>query len=219
MGTYGCPRCGAPVRPITDPDLGGTSPAPDPDSWWCEADGVVAPLLPAQEPSVHALLEHLTASSYPSWVPWPLPQGWSVAGAAAVGLRRRTASVLAVSGPDPLGGLGDLLVICEEPGTGLGARLAGVDGPDPGPHLRHLEPHTRVQVDGHATPLWWLAVSQDRDVLVGEATGRWLWLITWPATSGVLVHDQWQLVDMHDLLAELEVIPLTGLSTRLPDVA
>jgi hypothetical protein len=73
-------------------------------------------------------------------------------------------------------------------------------------------------VDGHATALWWLAVSQDRDVLVGEASGRWLWLITWPATSGVLVHDQWQLVDMHDLLAELEIVPLTGLSSRLPGV-
>jgi len=213
MGTYGCPRCGAPVRPSTEVDLGRAAAA-DRDSWWCESDGLVAPLVPAREPSVHALLEHLTASSHPSWVPWPLPHGWSVAGAASVGLVRRTASVLAMSGPDPLGGLGDLLVVCEEAGTGLGARLAGVEGPDPGLHLRHLEPHTRLQVDGHATPLWWLG-GRDRDVFVGEASGRWLWLITWPATSGAIIRDGLMLADLHDLVAQLEMIPLNGLSTRL----
>lgn len=213
---YACPRCGAAVRapdPRGDPVDPGAAPV---ELWWCEADGLVAPLVPALDPSVHALLDHLSTSTHPTWLPWPLPQGWSVAGAASVGITRRTASVLALSGPDPLGGLGDLLVICEEPGTGLGSRLAGVDGPDPGPEIRHVEPHTRVQVDGHATPLWWVGSQRDRDVLVGEAGGAWLWLVAWPATSGVLVHDRWALVDLHDLVAELEVVPLTGLSERLP---
>ena len=220
MGRYTCPRCGGPVRGSAAGDGGGdhdsASQQGDADAWWCDTDGLVPPLVPAEEPSVHAVLAHLSTSTYPSWVPWPLPAGWSVAGATSVGLNRRVASVVALSGPDPLGGLGDQLVVCEEPGTGLGACLAGVDGPDPGPLLRHLDPHTRVQVDGRAAPLWWLATQHDRDVLVGEAGGRWLWLISWPATSGVLVHDQWQLVDLHDLTAELELVPLTGLSERLP---
>lgn len=215
---YGCPRCGAPVRSPDRSDPAATGASPD-DLWWCQADGFVDPLVPAVEPSVDVLLDHLSSSTYPTWLPWPLPVGWSVAGVASVGVSRRTGSVVALSGPDPLDGPGDLLVVCEDPGTGLGCRLAGVKGPDPGPEIRLAEPHTRVQVNGHATPLWWIGSARDRDVLVGEASGRWLWLVAWPATSGVLVHERWQLVDLHDIVAELELVPLTGLSERLPGVA
>ncbi len=215
---YGCPRCGAPVSSLDRPGPPAVEAASR-DLWWCEADGLVDPLMPAVEPSVHVLLDHLTTSPYPTWLPWPLPEGWSVAGVTSAGLTRRTASVAALSGPDPLGGPGDLLVVCEDPGTGLGCRLAGVAGPDPGPEIRPTEPHTRVQVDGHATPLWWVGSPRDRDVLVGEAGGRWLWLVAYPATSGVLVHDRWQLVDLHDLVSELELVPLTGLCGRLLGVA
>ncbi len=222
---YTCPRCGAPVQ-ATQPDREWTwrdepawpepSPASDDGLWWCQTDGAVAPYVPAHEPTVHALLDHLSGSSLPTWLPWPLPEGWSVAGVASVGPTRRTASVAALSGPDPLGGPGDLLVVCEEPGTGLGSRLAGVPGPDPGPQLRHVAPQARLQVDGRATALWWVGADRDRDVLVGEASGCWLWLVAWPATSGALVHEGWHLVDLHDLTAELDLIPLTGLCERLP---
>jgi len=63
--------------------------------------------------------------------------------------------------------------------------------------------------------MWWIGGANDRDVFVGEASGRWLWIVAWPATAGALVHEGLPLVDLRDLMGQLEMIPLTGLCPRL----
>jgi hypothetical protein len=93
----------------------------------------------------------------PIWVPWPPPPGWLVAGFAGAGDDNSGASavVVALSGPDPLGGgPADLVLVAEEPGTGLGASFAGLPGPDPGPGFDRSAPVAKVQVGGHPVPMW-----------------------------------------------------------------
>ncbi|WP_372492796.1 DUF6758 family protein, partial [Micromonospora foliorum] len=72
----------------------------------------------------------------------------------------------AFAGPAPRGGgPADLVLVAEGPGVGLGTRLAGVAGPDPGPelvdaltdpgpgHPDHVG-QAKIKVGGHPTPLW-----------------------------------------------------------------
>jgi hypothetical protein len=199
-----CPRCATPVS------------RDDSGRWWCDSDGHVAAVSPPVEPSVHSLLSHLSDVRSPTWLPWPMPAQWSLAGVCWVGDEDGgdQATVTACSGPDIISGVADLLIVCEEPAVGLGAYYADVPGLDVGAQVIGTPPALHVEVAGRATPLWWLG-GQDRDVFVGEASGRWLWLIAWPATTGVVIRNGLQLVDLHDLTAQLEMIPLNGLSPRL----
>jgi hypothetical protein len=120
---------------------------------------------------------------------------------------------VACGGPNPLGGFGELVVIAEEPGVGLGARWAGLPGLDPGERLATTTgPHARIHAAGHPTALWCID-SDDRAVFVGEALGLWLWVILWPA-SGALVYDGLKLVDLRDAPRDLQ-IPLGAMSERL----
>ena len=90
------------------------------------------------QPPVLPTSEHLrqvaAQSAVPIWVPWPLPAGWLVTGLAWAGddPGRLRAVAVACTGPNPLGGTGDMVLVAEEPGVGLGARYAGIPGPDPG---------------------------------------------------------------------------------------
>lgn len=206
MPSVWCPRCGQPVAP--DLDNAGT--------WNCGRHGPVPPLHGFEEPSAVVLLDHVTRSQLPTWVPWPLPAAWSVSGVGRVGDVRTVATVLAGSGPDPLGAPGDLVLVAEEPGTGLGARYAGIAGPDPGPEISDWPADAKVTVTGHPTPLWHLSAPDDRAVYVGEASGCWLWLVGWPglATAAVLL-EATTLVDLSTIVAEIDLIPLSGLSPRL----
>ncbi len=174
------------------------------------------------------LLEHAartrSAGRFPTWVPWPLPTLWSVSGVGVVGDRATVATVLACSGPDPLGGPGDLVVVAEEPGTGLGAHYAGIEGLEPDGRTFARAADAKVIVSGHPTPLWHVDGAtdraddraDDRAVYVGEASGCWLWVVGWPglATAAVLL-EATTLVDMATITAELDLVPLTGLSPRL----
>ena len=199
-----CPRC---TLPVARNEHG---------RWWCETDGDVAAVATPVEPSVHALLDHLSQVAAPTWVPWPMPGQWSLAGVgwAADSAGEVQATTAACSGPDVISGAADLVIVCEEPAVGLGARYADVPGLDIATQVSGAPPAVHVDVAGHATPLWWLG-GRDRDVFVGEASGRWLWLVAWPATSGAVIRDDLQLVDLHELTAQLEMIPLNGLSARL----
>lgn len=187
--------------------------------WACGRHGPVPGLHGFAEPSVHLLLDHLhRIGGFPTWLPWPLPHSWSLSGVGRVGDGRTLASVLACSGPDPLGGPGDLVVAAEEPGTGLGVRYAGLDGAEPGPETLSGPSDAKVTVGGHPTPLWHVPGPDDREAYVGEAYGCWLWLVGWPglATAAVLL-DATTIVDLADIVGELDLVPLSGLSARLSD--
>jgi hypothetical protein len=125
-------------------------------------------------------------------------------------------TVLALSGTDPLGGPGDLVLVAEEPGVGLGAHYAGLVSPDPGPVVVARPADARITVGGHPTPLWFVDSGDDRQVCVGEAGGCWFWLVAWPplAAAAVLMEAP-TVVDLRRLVGELELLPLTGLSPRL----
>ncbi len=144
-----------------------------------------------------------------------MPAQWSLAGVVSAGEPQVQATVTACVAPDPLGGVADLVVVCEEPGVGLGARYANEPGLDVGQQISGFPPVTRIDVAGHVTPLWWISGGAERDVFVGEASGRWLWVMAWPATAGALVSDLLSFADLRDLVGQLELIPLNGLSQRL----
>ena len=50
----------------------------------------------------------------------------------------------------------------------------------------------------------------DRSVFVGEAHGRWLWLVLRPASAALLLNDEWILLNVNDLGPELVDLPFGG---------
>lgn len=135
----------------------------------------------------------------PLWLPAPMPTGWLVSGVGHAGDERTgaRATVLACSGPAPLGGPGDMVLVAEDPGVGLGARFAGLAGPDPGSEITDAPPHAKVEAAGHPTPLWSLP-ADDRAAFVGAAKGLWLWAVLWPAAAGLLLLEDLVLHDARD---------------------
>ncbi|MEW2317806.1 DUF6758 family protein [Streptomyces bauhiniae] len=213
-GEPSCPRCGGRVR----------APGLFADTWQCDTHGAVYPLQPVIPPSVEALTAVTQRTRVPLWMPWPLPVGWLFTGVAYAGDAPGggRATVVACSGPSPLGGPGELILVAEELGVGLGARYAGLDGPDPGPHLdMEKPPQAKVLATGRPTPLWHVdGVPDDRAVFAGEALGVWLWAVTWPAQSGLLMYDELVLTDLRDAGPEVDLVPCGALSPRLmrPDL-
>jgi hypothetical protein len=153
----------------------------------------------------------------PLWVPWPPPPGWKFAGLVHGTVSADTASGTAAcwSGTDPFGDPIELLLVCEEAGAGLGALLAGLPTHYPPPGVGVGAPHARFEVQGRSVPLWKAEAITDRAVYVGEAAGRWLWVIVHPAEGSALVISPLMLQDARDLGAELAVLPLGELSPRL----
>jgi hypothetical protein len=200
-----CPRCN---RPLHEPTAWSSA-------WRCDLHGEVHPLLPAFSPSNEGLGGLLRTAQVPVWLPWPLPQGWLVAGFAGAGDERTgsRASVVALSGPNPLGGPGDLLIVAEEPGTGLGAGLAGIEAVDPGAGFAVTSPTASALIDNHDVPLW-LVDTPDRAVFAGEAQACWLWLVMWPETTGTLLIDPMELRDLRDPSQDLD-LPFGAPSVRL----
>lgn len=185
-----CPRCEGPVRP---PGLMSSD-------WRCDLHGAVHPYYVAPTVGPESV-EHVRRSAeVPLWAPLPLLPGWTVTGVAHAGDERTgaRATVLACSGPAPLGGLADLLLVAEEPGVGLGARYADLPGPDPGQEFTTV-PHAKVTVAGHPTPLWSVSSGSGRCAFVGEAKGLWLWAVLWPVDAGYIFIEH---VELHDLRQE-----------------
>lgn len=144
-GEPSCPKCGGRVR----------APGLFADSWRCDVHGTVHPLQPVIPPSVEALGVVVHRTRVPVWMPWPLPVGWLFTGVACAGDDRSggRATAVACSGPGPLGGVGEMILVAEELGVGLGARYAGIDGPDPGPYLNvEKPPQAKVLAAGRPTP-------------------------------------------------------------------
>ncbi|MTK01537.1 hypothetical protein FF096_05730 [Micromonospora sp. CP22] len=186
-----CPDCG-PVAPLHVPERIGAEIVAS------VVDLIQTAARPAQ-PTV------------PLWCPWPLPPGWTATGVAWAGDDRLgvRATAVACAGPAPLGGgPADLIFVAEEPGVGLGARYAGVSGPDAGPELAEAlaDPgpghpghvgRAGIRVAGHPTPLWLVNSLSDRSAYAGEALGMWLYAIAWPASAGHLLAED---VLLHDLV-------------------
>jgi hypothetical protein len=165
--------------------------------WRCAEHGVVYPLhiMPTVTPEVLAHVRE--RARVPIWMPGPLLPGWTVTGIGYAGDERSggRATALACSGPAPLGGVADLLLVAEELGVGLGAGLAGLPSADPGPDVS-APPAAKIEAAGHPTALWTVPGPDDRSVFVGEAKGIWLWAILWPAAAGYLLAEH---VIVHDL--------------------
>jgi hypothetical protein len=201
-----CPRCSGPLRP---PGLMSSD-------WECAAHGAVQPYAVAPRASAEGLQQLAARAKVPVWSPLPLLPGWTLAGLAWAGDDRSgaRASAVALGGPSPVGGPADLVLVAEEPGTGLGARLAGTVGVDAG-ELVHGAPDAKVLAAGHPTPLWAVPSAQDRVAFVGEALGVWLWAVLWPPAAELVLLEHVELHDVrHDAHAALD-LPVGAPTTRL----
>ena len=204
--SVGCPRCSALVT--GDHETG----------WVCVEHGEVAPLWRPAEASYEAFAEHLLAAEgFPTYLPWPMSPGWSVSDFALVGARagRSRATLTCVSGTSELDGPVDVTVVVEEPGVGLGARVAGTSHDDPGREVGLGRPSVRVRLDRLAVSLWPVSTSGtagewDRSVVAGEADGRWIWLVLRPASAVLLLRDDWILRDVGAAGPHLVELPFGG---------
>ncbi|MBB6173277.1 hypothetical protein HNR23_003337 [Nocardiopsis mwathae] len=179
-------------------------------AWLCDAHGPVAPLRrirPLGDSTVDLLVK---SAEVPVWMPWPLPAGWVVTGFAEAGDDRSGALGIAValSGPAPLGGVGEMAIVAEDPGIGLGARLAGFDGSDPGSGFDAGPPDAKIRHDGHEIALWSVDGGTERAVYAGEANSCWMWIVFNPADVGVQICELKAVIDLRDHQG--------GLSRQLP---
>lgn len=184
-------------------------------TWDCERHGPVAPLRPYHRLTVELLGQVVGRSRVPVWCPLPLLPGWTLTGVALAGDERTGASAAAValSGPSPLGGPADLVLVAEEPGVGLGARCAGTASLDPGT-VPDGAPDAKVEAAGHDTPMWRCDSAQDRYAVAGEAGGVWLWAVLWPPAAELLLIEH---VELHDLRSDAHAgldLPVGAPTTR-----
>ena len=107
-----------------------------------------------------------------------------------------------------------MVVVAEEPGVGLGAALAGLDGVDPGAGFGSAPPVATASFGNHDFPLWPVD-APDRAVFAGEVKGLWLWLVLWPDTAGALLVEPIGLRDLRDPGQDLD-LPFGAVSPRLP---
>jgi hypothetical protein len=192
--------------------------------WVCTLHGTVQPCWRAVEVSYEAFAEHLVLSrGLPTWIPWPLPPGWSVTDFGCVGGEGETprATFATSTGVHPRDGGVSLTVVTEEPGVGLGAHLAGVPHTDPGRAMTGQPAAMRLRLDGASVPLWPVPGAaggeeglEDRTVLAGEAQGRWLWIVVTPAEAVLGLVDRAQLGDAASLGPELLAV---GFGPALPE--
>jgi len=176
-------------------------------AWECSRHGVVDPYFVLAHNGADAVAHVVQRAQVPVWVPRGLPHGWVCSGVGYAGDERTgaRATVTCLSGPGPLGGAADLMIVAEEPGVGLGARHAGLGGPDPGTGFGVGAPHAKVLAAAHPTALWSVQVASDRAVFVGEAKGLWLWTIVWPAGAGVVMYDVLSLSDLRDEALDVDL--------------
>ena len=189
MTVPSCPRCGADVR----------APSLFSSDWRCDHHGPVLPLHLLPIASREAIEHVRLIAEVPFWVPSPMLPGWTVTGLAYAGDERSRARAVALScsGPAPLGGVADMVLVAEEPAVGLGAGYGGL--PDAEPVLDTSgPPMAKVHAAGHPTALWPIPSPPDRFVVLGEALGMWLWAVLWPAQAGYVFLEHVILDDMRD---------------------
>src|SRR3954470_15306553 len=138
-----CPRCGEAL--VVKP--GATAEG------WCHLHAAVTPLHHTAVVA-HDEIRAVTADArVPAWVPDPMPGGWAVTGLAWGGEPGARAIVVACARRARLGGSAGVVLVAEEPGTGLGCGYAGLPGVDPGDLV--TGPSTaEVRAAGQRAPLW-----------------------------------------------------------------
>lgn len=201
----GCPQCAAPVTESAQ-------------GWICATHAAIEPMWRTTAPTYDDFAEHLLrAETMPTYLPWPLSPGWSVTDFAGIGAapQRPRATMTCASGLSELDGPVDVAVIAEEPGTGFGARVAGLVARDPGAEIGGGAPAVRVRIGRQVVPLWPVSTSSedaewDRSVVAGEAEGRWLWLVLRPASAILLLQADWILRDASQVGPALVELPFGG---------
>lgn len=160
---------------------------------------------------------HLLASpGLPTYLPWPLRDGWRVSDFGVVGDGSTTAraTVTCSSGTTRPDGPVDVTIVTEEPGTGIGAVVAGVAGSDPGVEVGDGPPVAHVRVGSRQVALWAISAHTgeaiDRGILAGEAEGRWLWLVLRPASALLLLREDWHLHDVSQVGPSLVELTFGG---------
>lgn len=198
-----CPRCGEALL----------APTLMHERYECPRHGPVAPLHPPLLPSPDALSTLAADSEVPFWLPWPLPASWLFAGVQIAGGGRQPveAVVIGLTGHGMTEGPADVVIVAEKPGTGLGARWAGVAEPDPDLTIRPAT--TKAKVAGWPTPLWNVE-TPGRAAFVGEAAGFWLWFVSWPDSAWPVLDEDLRLIDLRAPGAPTDV-PTGALLPRL----
>ncbi len=207
--TATCPRCGEPAVARAD-------------RWQCWVHGEVAPLWSPESPDYGTLIEHLErAGNLPTWLPWPLGDGGAVSDFGSV--EGPSATFATSTFMSDVEGLVEITVLTEEPGVGIGARCAGVADWQPSPDVRLQPRAATLRIDGHPISLWPVSTAPlpdalpdeasapeailDRSAFVGEADGRWLWVVLRPASAALLLLDDWSLEDLGSLGTSLLDLP------------
>jgi hypothetical protein len=183
----------------------------------CARHGVVEPFWRPATADYDSFAEVIGRfGDLPTYLPWPMSPGWSVADFGYVGPPARPrASVTTTAGSSDLDGHVEVSVVNEEPGVGLGARCAGSTAVDPGEQVGRGQAAVRVRAGGRAVPMWPVEPDADDDLLArsvfaGEIDGRWLWLVLRPASAALLLRDEWLLADATGFGPEAIEIPFGG---------
>ena len=207
----GCPRCTAPL-------VGGAASGAQEESWSCSEHGAGPLLWRPPTAAYDAFVAHLDRSAgFPTYLPWPMSPGWSITdfGVVTDEAGSPCATVTTCVGTSDLDGVVEVSVVSEEPGTGLGRRVAGTASDDPGDEVGVGRPAVRVRIGTHPAALWPVSTSAtdvefDRSVLAGEAEGRWLWVVLRPASAALLLRDDWILADVGRFGPQLVEMPFGG---------
>lgn len=151
----------------------------------------------------------------PTYLPWPMSPGWSIADFGCVVTGRSGATVTTTVGSSDLDGPVEMTIVSEDPGIGLGARVAGVTHPDPADQVGSGVPAVRLRAAGRPVAMWAVDAGEDvaplaRAVFAGEAEGRWLWVVLQPASAALLLADEWLLADVRGFGPEALEMPFGG---------
>ena len=189
-------------------------------SFACSVHGPSDPLWRPDEADYDSFAELVgRIEDMPTYLPWPMSPGWSIADFGCVGNPGRVrATVTTTVGSSDLDGEVEVTIVSEDPGIGLGARCSGTTYDDPGPQISNGPPAIRVRAGGRTVPMWLVdsdgATAGDdllaRAVFAGEADGRWLWLVIKPASAALLLHDDWLLADVTGFGPEALEMPFGG---------
>ena len=200
-----CPRC---TTPLSGEGAGFT----------CAEHGSVVPLWRSATADYSTFADVLLrAQGMPTYLPWPMSPGWTIADFGCVVGDGGTAlaTVTTTVGASALDGDVEVTIVAEEPGVGLGSRCAGTPRADPGGSVGVGPASIRLRVDSHPVPMWAVPSSDGDDVLArsvfaGEAGGRWLWVVMRPASAALLLRDEWLLKDAGRFGPEAVEMPFGG---------